>query len=128
MTGRVVHFELPFDEKARAMGFYRGVFGWDLEEMPGFDYVGVMTGSVGDDGRPAEPGYIGGGMTSRGGVNSGPVVTIDTDDIDATLAQVTERGGQVLQDRAPVGDMGFTAYFSDTEGNVVGLWQSAPRG
>jgi uncharacterized protein len=128
MTGRVVHFELPFDDKARAMGFYAEVFGWDLEEMPDLDYVGVMTGSVGADGRPTEPGFIGGGMTSRGGVNSGPVVTVDTDDIDATLARVTERGGQVLQERAAVGDMGFTAYFSDTEGNVVGLWQTAQPG
>lgn len=25
----------------------------------------------------------------------------------------------------PVPDLGFTAYFTDTEGNVVGLWEDA---
>jgi hypothetical protein len=25
----------------------------------------------------------------------------------------------------PVGDMGFAAYFTDCEGNLMGLWQSA---
>jgi uncharacterized protein len=125
MTGRVVHFEIPFDDKQRAMAFYRDVFGWRMDEMPDFDYVGVSSGPVGEDGRPTEPGFIGGGMTGRGGQNTGTVITVDADDIDATLARVTERGGRVVEGRRPVGDMGFTAYFSDSEGNVVGLWQTA---
>jgi hypothetical protein len=28
--------------------------------------------------------------------------------------------------RSAVGAMGFAAYFRDTEGNVVGLWESVP--
>ena len=36
-------------------------------------------------------------------------------------------GGDVALGRQPVGDMGFTAYFTDTEGNLVGLWENAPR-
>ena len=125
MTGRVVHFELPFDDRDRATGFYRDVFGWTLQDMPGLDYVGALTGPLGPDGRPSEPGYIGGGMTSRGGVNAAPLVTLEADDIDATLAEVAARGGEVLQERFPIGDMGFAAYFRDPEGNVVGLWQGA---
>ncbi len=27
--------------------------------------------------------------------------------------------------KTPVGDMGFAAYFKDTEGNVIGLWETA---
>jgi predicted enzyme related to lactoylglutathione lyase len=27
-----------------------------------------------------------------------------------------------------VGDMGFAAYFTDTEGNLMGLWENAPGG
>jgi predicted enzyme related to lactoylglutathione lyase len=27
----------------------------------------------------------------------------------------------------PVGDMGWAAYFTDTEGNVIGLWQPAKK-
>jgi len=124
MTGRAVHFELPFDDKERAKRFYGNVFRWELEEMAELDYLGVSTGPTGEAG-PTEPGYIGGGMTSRSGPNTAPVVVIDTDDIDATLQRVTEQGGEVVADKSPVGEMGFAAYFKDSEGNVVGLWQTA---
>ncbi len=124
MTGRVVHFELPFDDKERAKRFYGNVFHWQLDEMPEFEYLGVSTGPTGETG-PTEPGYIGGGMTPRAGTNRAPVVVIDSDDIDDTLRQVTEHGGEVLEGKTPVGEMGFTAYFKDSEGNIVGLWQTA---
>jgi hypothetical protein len=29
--------------------------------------------------------------------------------------------------KTAVGDMGFAAYFTDPEGNVVGLWETARR-
>lgn len=125
MTGRVVHFEIPFDDKERAKRFYGDVFHWDVEEMPEFEYVGVSTGPAGDDGMASEPGYIGGGLTRRGGVNTGPVIVLASADIDADLSRVESHGGEVLEPKAPVGQMGFAAYFKDTEGNVVGLWQSA---
>jgi len=28
--------------------------------------------------------------------------------------------------RQEVGQMGFSAYFNDPEGNLMGLWQNAP--
>ena len=34
-------------------------------------------------------------------------------------------GGTVSGPKEPVGEMGFAAYFTDTEGNVVGLWETA---
>ena len=52
-------------------------------------------------------------------------ITIDVDDIDATLDEVEAKGGSTVQKKIPVGDMGFAAYFKDPEGNVMGLWQSA---
>lgn len=125
MTGRVIHFEIPFDDKDRAKRFYSDVFHWQLDEMPQFDYIGVTTGPAGEDGMPNEPGYIGGGMTTRGGANTGTVVTLASADIDADLSRVESHGGEVVQAKTPVGEMGFAAYFKDTEGNVVGLWQDA---
>jgi hypothetical protein len=127
MTGRVVHFEIPFDDAERAKAFYREVFGWRLRDMPEWDYVTVSSGPAREDGTATEPGYIGGGMTPRNDVNRATVITIDTDDADATLATVAAHGGEVLQQKLPVGDMGFAAYFRDSEGNVVGLWQDAAR-
>ena len=50
MTGRVVHFEIPFDNGDRARSFYRDLFGWQVMEMPGMDYTMVTSGPSGDTG------------------------------------------------------------------------------
>jgi uncharacterized protein len=126
MGGRVVHFEIPYDDGERARRFYGETFGWQLEEMPGMDYTLVMSGPSGDRG-PSEPGFINGGMLARGASAApGPVVVIDVDSIDAKLIKIEETGGSVLVPKQPVGAMGFTAYVKDSEGNVIGLWETAP--
>ena len=127
MSGRVVHFEIPFDDGDRARSFYKEIFGWQLMEMPGMDYTMVMSGPSGDNG-PTEPGYINGGMTSKSNLPaSGPVITLGVDDIDATLTKIEDTGGARMGEKVPVGEMGFAAYFKDCEGNVLGLWQNAPQ-
>ena len=54
-----------------------------------------------------------------------PVITLSVDDIDATLKTIGKNGGSTIQKKQPIGDMGFTAYFKDSEGNIVGLYQNA---
>jgi predicted enzyme related to lactoylglutathione lyase len=126
MSGRVVHFEVPFDDGDRARAFYRSAFAWEIMPMPEMDYTIVSTGPMGDQG-PSEPGYIGGGMMTRTGDFQGPVLVVDVEDINATLAKVEELGGKTVRPRQEVGEMGFSAYFTDTEGNLMGLWQTAPQ-
>ena len=125
MSARVVHFEVPYDDADRARGFYRDVFDWQIQPMPEMGYNSVSTGPAGDDGMPSEPGYIGGGMMERQEQVRTPVIVLDVDDIDATLATIGEHGGGTVIAKMPVGDMGFAAYFTDSEGNLLGLWQSA---
>lgn len=126
MTGRIVHFEFPFDDGERVRSFYKEAFGWGLEEIPELEYTGAVTGPVGERGMPSEPGYINGGLFARGPEEPrGPVVIIDVPDIDAALERITGLGGSVATPKMTVGEMGFAAYFRDTEGNVVGLWQNA---
>jgi predicted enzyme related to lactoylglutathione lyase len=126
MAGRVVHFEIPFDDGDRARTFYADAFGWNLMPMPEMGYTMVATGPTTEQGPPSEPGFINGGMFERGeSPVSSPVVTIDVDDIDGTLAQVEKLGGSTVTPKMQVGDMGFAAYFKDPEGNVLGLWQNA---
>lgn len=124
MTGRVVHFEFPFDDEGRALAFYRELFGWEIQSVPGMGYHLVQTGPVGDEGA-TEPGYIGGGMLGRQAPVTGPILVIDVEDIDAALAQIGAKGGSTVRPKHQVGDMGFAAYFEDPEGNVVGLWETA---
>jgi predicted enzyme related to lactoylglutathione lyase len=128
MNGSVVHFEVPFDDGDRAKSFYSDVFGWKLQTMAEFDYTGVTTGPTGDDGMPTAPGYIGGGMFQRQGDIDRPVITINVDDMSAALAKIAEHGGAAVGEPMDVGDMGIAAYFTDTEGNLMGLWQTKSQG
>lgn len=128
MSGRVVHFEIPFDDGDRARRFYKEAFGWQVQEMPGMDYTMVTTGPAGDQG-PTEPGFINGGMVARqNSPASGPVITVDVESIDVALERITELGGSALVPKQPIGEMGFAAYAKDTEGNVIGLWETAAQG
>ena len=130
MAGRVVHFEIPFDDGDRARRFYAEVFGWQLQQMPELQYTMVSTGPVTEEGMPSEPGYVNGGMFDRaaaGEINR-PVLTIDVDDIDATWKSIEALGGKPVGEKLAVGEMGFAAYFTDSEGNLIGLWQTASPG
>lgn len=124
MTGRVVHFEIPYDDAERARGFYQKVFGWQMMPVPEMGYTLVMSGPSGDEG-PTEPGFINGGMREREAGYTTPNIVIDVDNLEDALRSVNEAGGTTVAERQPVGDMGFTAYFTDCEGNLVGLWETA---
>ena len=125
MSGRVVHFEIPFDDEDRASAFYEKAFDWQLSSMPGGGYTLVTTGPSDEVTGPTEPGYIGGGMLQRQSPITSPALVIDVDDIDATLGTIGELGGSTVRAKEPVGDMGFAAYFTGPEGNLVGLWETA---
>jgi predicted enzyme related to lactoylglutathione lyase len=125
MTGRVVHFEIPFDDQERAQSFYREAFGWQVNAMPEMNYTLVGTTATDETGAPSEPGAINGGMMRRQGRFTAPVITVETDDIDSKLQEIEKLGGAIVEPKMAVGEMGFAAYFSDPEGNVVGLWENA---
>ena len=125
MSGKVVHFEIPADDVDRATSFYSAAFGWRLQSMPGMGYTMIGTAPSDDQGMPTEPGAINGGMFERQDDVATPVITIDVEDVDACLAKVEELGGSVVRSKQAVGDMGFAAYFKDSEGNLLGVWQTA---
>lgn len=126
MNGRIVHFEVPFDDADRAHGFYREVFGWDYDLMPEMNYTMVTTGPRDEQGMPSEPGFVNGGMFERSATSpTSPVLVINVESIDDSLKKVGELGGSTVRGRAAVGDMGFSAYFTDCEGNTMGLWENA---
>lgn len=125
MSRRVVHFEIPADDVERAREFYRAAFDWQMQPVPEMGYTLVQTTPIDEQGRPTEPGAINGGLLERHDPLSTVVITIDVDDIDATLKTVEDLGATVVRQRTAVGDMGHVAYFRDPEGNVVGLWQNA---
>jgi uncharacterized protein len=123
----VVHFEIRADDVKRASGFYKKAFGWTAQEFQGMGYWMLGTTDADENGAPKNPGAINGGMAKKEGSLKNNVIVISVKDIDKSLEKVEKLGGKTVQKKAPVGDMGFTAYFKDSEGNVLGLWQNAER-
>ena len=121
----VVHFEIPADDKERANAFYESAFGWNLSPMQEMDYtIAITTPSDEQTGMPSAPGAINGALFPRTDNLRTPIITIDVEDMDAALAQVESAGGSVAQAKDAVPGMGYYAYFKDTEGNIMGLWQT----
>jgi uncharacterized protein len=114
MPGKLVHFELPAQDAARARGFWGGVFGWEFKDsgMPDMDYQMVQTS--------AEQG---GAVFPSDGSVRGPIVYFDTDDIDASVAKARKLGGEA-DDKQPIPHVGWFARCKDTEGNEFSLFQS----
>jgi predicted enzyme related to lactoylglutathione lyase len=123
MPNRVVHFEIPADDTERAKSFYSDAFGWQISSWPDHDYMLVGTVATDQNGQPQEPG-INGGMLPRQEPINAPIITIEVPDMDAAIVRVEELGGKVTRGKQLVGDIGYAAYFVDTEGNTLGLWQS----
>jgi predicted enzyme related to lactoylglutathione lyase len=124
---KVVHFEIPADDVARAKSFYGSVFDWDLNtmQMEEGEYTIATTTPVDDSMMPTEPGGINGGLMERSDLTPSPVITIDVDDIDRSLKDVEAAGGSTVTPRTPIPGMGAFAYFKDPEGNVMGLWETS---
>jgi predicted enzyme related to lactoylglutathione lyase len=125
---KVVHFEIPAEDLSRAKEFYGSIFDWQLDTMPFGDteYTSVTTTTVDEKTRmPTEVGGINGGMVQRAPEMPAPVITIDVEAIDDALKQIEAAGGSTVMARTPIPDMGAFAYFKDTEGNVMGLWETA---
>jgi predicted enzyme related to lactoylglutathione lyase len=126
---KVVHFEIPVDQLDRAKDFYGSVFGWQLHTMSmgeGGDYTIAMTTPVDEQTQvPTDAGAINGGLMTRTSDLPAPVITIGVDAIDDALQQVEANGGTTLTPRTAIEGMGAFAYFTDPEGNVMGLWETA---
>jgi uncharacterized protein len=122
---KVVHFEIPFDNKSRAMKFYTDAFGWKLTDMPEMSYVTAHTTAVDDKQMPKEPGAINGGLFQRPKDAPHPTIYVGVKSIDDSLKKVQGAGGKVVTAKTPIPGMGAYARVADTEGNVIGLFETA---
>jgi uncharacterized protein len=127
---RVIHFEIHAEDVQRAVSFYQAVFDWKVEDwgaFAGMPYFGVITGAEG------QPG-INGAIMQRQGANpgagapvAGAVLTMGSDDFDATAERVERAGGTVALPKHALTGMAWQGYFIDTEGNVFGVHQPDPE-
>ncbi len=102
-----------------AAEFYRGLFGWELEQ--------VMPEGMGS--RYFMGRIRGGDVAGIGSIPDGapPMALWNTyvwvDDADATAAKAVAAGGTVLMGPFDVMDAGRMAVLADPEGAVISLWQ-----
>ena len=125
---KVVHFEIPADDMTRAEKFYKDNFGWNITKVPmaGGEYFLVNTVDTDEKGMPKSPGAINGGLMKREGTGQTPVIVIKVASLEHALEKIKKSGGKVVMDKMNVGDMGLYARITDTEGNVIGIWQDLP--
>lgn len=127
---RVTHFEIHADDPARARDLSGPVFGWvfeDWSEFAGMAYFGATTG---DDDQPGINGAIMPRAAAGGGPGApvnGAVLTMGTDDDDATAAKIFAADGQLALAKQALPGMAWQGYYLDTEGNVFGVHQPDPE-
>lgn len=124
---KVVHFEIPFDDKERAMKFYKENFGWGMNDLgPKMgDYVLAQTAKTDKDMMVEDKGAINGALYSRGVEKvKEPIVVIQVDSIDETIKKVERSGGKLITAKMPIPN-GSYARVADSEGNVIGIIDSS---
>ncbi len=110
--------DLGVSDIPKAMAFYRGLFGWDIQEGPP-ETGGYAMCEV--DGKPVA------GIGSKMGQPDMPTVWttyLASEDADATAAKIKSAGGQVLMDPFDVMEVGRMFIAIDPGGAAFGIWQA----
>jgi predicted enzyme related to lactoylglutathione lyase len=121
MGNPVVHWELMSREPQKVAAFYAKLFGWKVEHRPELNYrivdtqagSGINGGIVKPDREEPWPGNM--------------LFYIAVDDLAAYRRKVVEAGGKIHVEEQQVPGMGKFSLFTDPEGRLMGLWQSAMR-
>ncbi|MGN8247061.1 VOC family protein [Cellulomonas soli] len=112
--GDITHIDIPVDDLARATAFYGGLFGWDIQEVPGFEGYPMWQ---------APNKISGGGLAPRSNGFRSPRSYVEVDSIDDALAKVTALGGTVAMPKSEISPTSWWAVFVDPDGNEVGLYE-----
>ncbi|MBK8914994.1 MAG: VOC family protein [Phycisphaerales bacterium] len=121
MPAPVVHFEIGCKNLDSTKKFYSELLGW--EYAPGAPNM-AMVGNLGPYAEKPGPG-IGGHITALGHPPHQYVtVYAQVDNIETTLAKAEKLGGKTLIPATEVPGMGHFAWFTDPEGNAIGLWKA----
>ena len=113
MPNPVIHFEIMAKgDRKRTQEFYSNLFGWHIDDDNPMNYGMVDTHS--DD------AGIGGGIAGEGHF-SNVTIYVGVDDLQAALDKAESLGGKTVAPPMVIPDVVSLAFFSDPEGNVIGL-------
>jgi predicted enzyme related to lactoylglutathione lyase len=127
-TNPVVHFEMPAKDRKRVSEFYTTAFGWDMVQTgPEMNnYIVAHTSETDENNMVKTPGTINGGFWETQ-ESAPPHVVISVEDLDQSIQDVRSAGGEVTDKSMDIPGIGKYVSFNDTEGNIVGMLQPAPR-
>lgn len=114
MANPFIHIELQTSDTHKAKKFYGSLFGWQIEAIPGMDYMIIDVGEG-----------TGGGMLKNpveGALDTWiPYVLVD--DIAASTEKAKSLGAKVCKDVTEVPGYGWLSVIQDLTGATFGLWQ-----
>ena len=117
--GDITHVDIPAEDIDRATGFYSGVFGWQIAEMPGYEGYPMWR---------APNNVSGGGIAQRSESLTSIRSYVEVDSIDEVTSKAQELGGRVVQEKSPISETSWYAVIEDTEGNQIGLYEGTTSG
>lgn len=124
----MVHFEMPYEDKARVANFYKAAFDWQMNQLgPEMgEYITASTAETDANMMVKTPGTINGGFFPTGSSPEAKVsVVISTDNLTSSMEKVKAAGGTINMEPMEIPGIGQYVSFTDTEGNRVGLLQPA---
>lgn len=114
--GDITHLEIPVTDTKRSAAFYHTLFGWQIEEIPGFEGYPMWR----------NPNQIsGGGLTPRSEDFTQPRSMVEVDSIEEVAQRAEREGGTVLVPRSPITENSWWAVITDLDGNHIGLYEDA---
>jgi predicted enzyme related to lactoylglutathione lyase len=116
MGTAVVHFEIGGPDDQPLITFYRQLFGWDLQAMPGGGYTLIDTRGGGG---------INGGIGKSQTGEPWSTFYVEADDLQAVLDRAESMGAKTAMPVTDFGGMVTIAMFTDPDGLLVGLVKSA---
>jgi uncharacterized protein len=120
----VVHFEVTGKDGPALQAFFAELFGWKIDSSNPMNY-GIVPR---EDNVSSEGIGIGGGI-AQGPEGYGGHVTfyVEVPDVEASLVQAEKLGGTRMMGPEQVMEDLVIGLFTDPEGHVIGLMQSAPQ-
>ena len=116
-------FEIYVDDMERATKFYEGVFQVKTDPLENADKMAPGLEMQMFPGEMEKYGAAG-AICKMDGVKAGgnsTMVYFSCDDCAVEAARISEFGGKLMQEKFSIGEHGYIAIASDTEGNMIGL-------
>ncbi len=114
-------FEIPALDIARATKFYEAIFDTKLEQMP--EMMGMkMSGFPADMGNGKVSGALAQSQQHKPSMDGCVIYLNSNPKIQTVIDRIEKAKGKVLMPKTKISpEIGYMAFFADTEGNKIGL-------